>query len=103
MSEEFLKSVQEYLKLDDYKDTVLNSIVSAAIEKCEEETGKAFNENKQLYCQAVKMITAEWYDHRGTTTAAQFKELAAPVNVRSILNQIALSPDYEPVEKEAAE
>lgn len=99
MSEEFLKSVQDYLKLD-YEDTVLSSIVSAAIEKCEEETGKAFDEKRILYCQAVKMLAAEWYDHRGTTTTEQLKELTAPAHVQGILNQIALNPDYPEVTAE---
>ncbi|MGN1414048.1 MAG: head-tail connector protein [Anaerovoracaceae bacterium] len=98
MSEEFLKSVQEYLKLDD-ADTVLRSIVSAAIQKCEEETGKAFDESC-LYGQAVKMLAAEWYDHRGITTTEQLKELTAPAHIQGILNQIALSSDYAEVKSE---
>ena len=99
MSKDFLKSVQDYLKLD-YEDTVLESIVSAAIEKCEEETGRLFDENRLLYCQAVKMLAAEWFDHRGTTTTEQLKELTAPAHIQGILNQIALSPDYPEVTAE---
>ena len=94
MSSEFLKNVQDYLKLD-LKDTVLESIVSAAIEKCEQETGKAFNEESALWCQAVKMLSAEWFEHRGTTTTEQLKELSTPAHVQGILNQISLNSDYE--------
>ena len=94
MSSEFLKNVQDYLKLD-LKDTVLESIVSAAIEKCEQETGKAFNEVSALWCQAVKMLSAEWFEHRGTTTTEQLKELSAPAHVQGILNQISLNSDYK--------
>ena len=57
--------------------------------------GKAFNEESALWCQAVKMLSAEWFEHRGTTTTEQLKELSAPAHVQGILNQISLNSDYE--------
>ena len=94
----FLEELKNYLKIDDH-DADIESIASAAIEKCENETGKSFSPESKLYGQAVKMIAADWYDHRGVTTTENLKDLPLSINVQSILNHISISTDYEEVEQ----
>lgn len=96
MDKELLAEIKSYLKIDD-ADTDIEPIVGAAIEKCVNETGKAFDSTKKVYVQAVKMIAADWYDHRGVTTTENIKEMPLSTNVQSILNHIAISTDYEEV------
>lgn len=96
MDEKFIDDIKDYVKVDG-DDAVLNAIVSAAIEKCENETGKAFDASRSLYAQAVKMIVADWYDHRGSMTTENIKELPASAHVQNILNHIAVSTEYEEV------
>lgn len=99
MDQEILNSIKEYLKIEDDDNAVLESIIEAVIERCENETGKAFTGESALYLQAVRMIAADWYDHRGTTTTEQLKELPLATHVQSILNHIAISAEYEEVTK----
>lgn len=97
MEQEILDSIKAYLKIEDDDSAVLESIIKAVIERCENETGKAFTRESALYLQAVRMITADWYDHRGVTTTEQLKEMPLATHVQSILNHIAISTDYEEV------
>lgn len=97
MEQEMLNGMKEYLKIEDDDSAVLESILNAVIEKCENETGKTFTSDSALYLQAVRMIVADWYDHRGTTTTEQLKELPLSTHVQSILNHIAISTDYAEV------
>lgn len=96
MDKAFIDEVRNYLKVED-SDPDIEPILSAAVEKCENETGKAFIAESKLYVQAVKMITADWYDHRGTSTTENLKELPLSIHVQSILNHIAISTDFEEV------
>lgn len=97
MDQEILNSIKEYLKIEDDDNAVLESIIEAVIERCENETGKAFTGESVLYLQAVRMIAADWYDHRGVTTTEQLKEMPLATHVQSILNHIAISAEYEEV------
>lgn len=96
MDATFLAEIKSYLKIED-DDPDIESIAAAAVEKCENETGKMFVPKSKLYSQAVKMITADWYDHRGVTTTENIKDMPLSTNVQSILNHIAISTDYEEV------
>ena len=98
MQNELKKNVAAYVKVDE-TDEVLASLCEAAIEKCELETGKAFDDKSGFYCLAIKMLVAEWYDHRGQTTTETLKELPVTTNLQSILNQIAMSTEYAEVVK----
>lgn len=97
ISESLLSSVMRYAKVDSADESVISDLCEAAIEKCELETGKAFDESSGLYCLAVKMLATEWFDHRGQTTTENLKEMPLATNLQSILNQIALSSQYEEV------
>lgn len=94
MSGEFINGIIQYIKADSEDSAVVSDLTTAAIEKCELETGKPFNEGSQLYKLAVKMLVAEWFDHRGQTTTENLKEMPMATNLQSILNQIAMSEDY---------
>lgn len=90
---EMISKTMDYVKADP-SDISLEAILDAAIEKCEEETGKAFDESSALYCIAVMMLAADWYDHRGTTTTENLKDMPESIHVQRILNQISLNSDY---------
>lgn len=98
ISDSLLESVMLYIKADSADADTVNDLCSAAVEKCELETGKAFTEDSSLYCLSVKMLVAEWFDHRGQTTTENLKEMPLATNLQSILNQIALSSEYEEVQ-----
>ncbi|MEG2784972.1 MAG: head-tail connector protein [Anaerovoracaceae bacterium] len=90
-----MTKAKSYAKVDD--DSLFEDIVNAAIEKCENETGKRFDVSSDLFCIAVQMIATEWYQNRGVTTESNIKELPVSVHVQGILNQIALNSDYKEV------
>lgn len=98
ISSSLLQSVADYAKAN-INDGVLETLCSAAVEKCELETGKAFDERSGLYSLAIKMLATEWYDHRGQTTTENLKEMPLATNLQSILNQIAMSTEFREVEK----
>ena len=97
MSSSFIESVIEYIKADSTDMAVVNELCLAAVEKFELETGKMFDETSSLMALAVKMLVAEWFDHRGQTTTENLKEMPLATNLQSILNQVALSSDYKEV------
>lgn len=96
MDEKFVAEIKDYLKIDG-DDAVLTAIISAAIEKCENETGKTFDASRPLYAQAVKMVTADWYDNRGSVTTENIKALPVSIHAQNVLNHIAISTDYPEV------
>ena len=97
--EKFIEEVVVYCKADTEERGELEQIMNAAIAFVEETTGKQFNTEQILLKQAVKMITSEWFDHRGTASSENLKELPPSVHLQRLLNQIALSSDYAEVEK----
>ena len=97
MGSSFIESVIEYIKADSTDIAVVNELCLAAVEKFELETGKMFDETSSLMALAVKMLVAEWFDHRGQTTTENLKEMPLATNLQSILNQVAISSDYEEV------
>ena len=99
--ESLLGIVKDYAKVSE-DDTVLLEIAKAAKERCENETGKEFDLSRPLCAQAIRMITLDWSDHRGTTTTENLKELPMSTHVQNILNHIAISTDYPEV-KEVSE
>ena len=92
MGSSFIESVIEYIKADSTDIAVVNELCLAAVEKFELETGKMFDEASSLMA-----LVAEWFDHRGQTTTENLKEMPLATNLQSILNQVALSNDYEEV------
>lgn len=93
-SEEFKTEVMNYCKIED-EDTDIDSIIDASIQKLEVETGKLFSESRPLACQVVKMIVLDWYDHRGSITTENIHDIPFPVGAQMILNQIAISSEFE--------
>jgi len=89
-----ISSLKTYARID-YDDTALTMLANAAIEKCEQETGKAFVETSNLYMLAVEMLALHWYENRGGTSTQAQTEI--PFSLQPILNQIALSADYAEV------
>ena len=82
-----LNDIKAYLYIDtDDEDNLLMSMKSAA-ETYLENSGVHMDYENPLYCTAVKMLVAGWYDTRDTingkdTISAMFK---------SIITQLALS------------
>ena len=93
-SEELKQNFYEYAKVEDEDNGQAVSILEAAIQKAEIETGKAFNEDKPLYVHVVKMIAQDWYDHRGSITTENIHELPLTIGAQVILNQIAISSEF---------
>lgn len=95
VSEELKQNFCEYAKIEDEDYGQAASILEAAIQKAEIETGKAFNEDKPLYVHVVKMIAQDWYDHRGSITTENIHELPLTIGAQVTLNQIAMSSEFE--------
>ena len=95
VSEELKQNFYEYAKVEDEDNGQAASILEAAIQKAEIETGKAFNEDKPLYVHVVKMIAQDWYDHRGSITTENIHELPLTIGAQVILNQIAISSEFQ--------
>lgn len=95
VSEELKQNFYEYAKVEDEDNGQAASILEAAIQKAEVETGKAFDEGKPLYVHVVKMIAQDWYDHRGSITTENIHELPLTIGAQVILNQIAISSEFD--------
>ena len=91
VSETLKQAFYDYAKIED-DENVAASILEAAIQKSEIETGKAFNEDKPLFVHVVKMIAQ---DHRGSITTENIHELPLTIGAQVILNQIAISSEFE--------
>lgn len=104
VSEEFRTEVMDYCRIEP-DDADVSTIIDAAVQKMEIETGKLFEEKKPLAKQVVKMIVLDWYDHRGSITTENIHEIPFPVGAQMLMNQIALSSEFErkpmPGEKES--
>lgn len=94
IKEEFRKEVLAYCKIEEDDDDI-DSIIESSIQKLEIETGKRFSLSQPLTKQAVKMVVLDWYDHRGSITTENIREIPFPVGVQMILNQISLSSEFE--------
>ena len=100
VSEELKQDFYSYAKVEDEDNGQAASILEAAIQKAEVETGKAFNEEKPLYVHVVKMIAQDWFDHRGSITTENIHELPLTIGAQVILNQIAISSEFDRKEME---
>ena len=100
VSEDLKKDFYDYAKVEDDEKQAA-SILEAAIQKAEVETGKAFDEDKPLYVHVVKMIAQDWYDHRGNITTENIHELPLTIGAQIILNQIAISSEFDRKEMES--
>ena len=94
VSETLKQAFYDYAKIED-DENVAASILEAAIQKSEIETGKAFNKDKPLFVHVVKMIAQDWYDHRDSITTENIHELPLTIGAQVILNQIAISSEFE--------
>ncbi len=94
VSTEFKQAFYDYAKVED-DETVAASILEAAVQKAEVETGKAFREDQPLYVHVVKMIAQDWFDHRGSITTENIHELPLTIGAQIILNQIAISSEFK--------
>lgn len=101
VSEELKQNFYEYAKVEDEDNGQAASILEAAIQKAEVETGKLFSEDMPLYVHVVKMIAQDWYDHRGSITTENIHELPLTIGAQVILNQIAISSEFQRKEKES--
>ena len=101
VSTEMIADFLEYAKVEDEDNGQAASILEAAVQKSEIETGKAFDEGKPLYVHVVKMIAQDWYDHRGSITTENIHELPLTIGAQVILNQIAISSEFDVKETEA--
>ena len=95
VSEKLKQNFYEYAKVEDEDNGQAASILEAAIQKAEVETGKLFDEEKPLYVHVVKMIAQDWYDHRGSITTENIHELPLTIGAQVILNQIAISSEFD--------
>ena len=95
VSDKLKRDFYDYAKVEDEDNGQAASILEAAIQKAEVETGKAFNEEKPLYVHVVKMIAQDWYDHRGSITTENIHELPLTIGAQVILNQIAISSEFD--------
>lgn len=95
IAEEFKEEVMNYCRIEEEDDVDVEAIIEAAVQKVEVETGKIFDLEKPLAKQVVKMIVLDWYDHRGSITTENIHEIPFPVGAQMILNQIALSSEFE--------
>ena len=93
VSEDLKQEFYDYAKVED-DETVAASILEAAIQKAEVETGKEFSESQPLYVHVVKMIAQDWFDHRGSITTENIHELPLTIGAQVILNQIAISSEF---------
>lgn len=94
VTENLKKHFYEYAKIED-DETLAASILEAAVQKAEVETGKAFSEAAPLYVHVVLMIAQDWYDHRGSVTTENIHELPLTIGAQVILNQIAISSEFK--------
>ena len=94
VSEKLKQSFYEYAKVEDEDNGQAASILEAAIQKAEIETGKEFDEEQPLYVHVVKMIAQDWYDHRGNITTENIHELPLTIGAQVVLNQIAISSEF---------
>ena len=103
VSEALKNDFLSYAKVEEEDNGQAASILEAAIQKAEIETGKAFDEKQPLYVHAVKMIAQDWYDHRGSITTENIHELPMTIGAQVILNQIAISSAFtkEPTEEDS--
>ena len=95
VSAKLLDDVKTYCKIED-DDMDVQPLTEAAVQKMEIETGKIFKESQPLCVQIVKMLVEDWYDHRGSITTENIKELPMAIGAQVILNQIAISSEFEP-------
>ena len=93
--EDLKQNFYDYAKVEDYDEKQAASILEAAIQKAEVETGKAFDETKPLYVHVVKMIAQDWFDHRGNITTENIHELPLTIGAQVVLNQIAVSSEFK--------
>jgi hypothetical protein len=94
VSEKLKQNFYEYAKVEDEDNGQAASILEAAIQKAEIETGKKFDEEQPLYVHVVKMIAQDWYDHRGNITTENIHELPLTIGAQVVLNQIAISSEF---------
>ncbi len=95
VSENLKQNFYDYAKVEEEDNGQAASILEAAIQKAEIETGKVFDEEKPLYVHVVKMIAQDWYDHRGSITTENIHELPLTIGAQVILNQIAISSEFK--------
>ena len=95
VSENLKQNFYDYAKVEEEDNGQAASILEAAIQKAEIETGKVFDEKKPLYVHVVKMIAQDWYDHRGSITTENIHELPLTMGAQVILNQIAISSEFK--------
>lgn len=94
VSETFKQDFYDYAKVEE-DEAQAAGFLAAAIQKAEIETGKLFTESSPLYALVVKMIAQDWFDHRGSITTENIRELPMTIGAQVILNQIALSSEFE--------
>lgn len=92
-----LKELKNYLKLDDdlqNDDNLILSLKAAAIEYIQNSTGKKYVESDELQNTCVRILIADWYEHRSSNINSQLST-AAPQSAMALIKHIALSDKYE--------
>ena len=95
-----LTDLKLYLRVDadiTDDDTLIESLGAAAVSYLEQTTGKAFNDDSELFCLAEKQLVLHWYENRSAfTTKTNVNEL--PNHLQAIITHIALAAKYPSLE-----
>lgn len=90
--------IKTYLAIDnDGLDTEIGSLITAAAEYINQQTGKLYIgsteiANDALYQQCQKLLVAHWIENRGDQLPGSFTDMKHAVN--SIIRVISNSSDY---------
>lgn len=87
MNETVLDEVALYIRTD-ANDNTLKPIVMSAIAYIESATGKEFDRFDEVHMMLLKMLSAHWYDNRGTMTPYTVQ---IPFSVETMLAHIKLA------------
>ena len=82
-----LDDVALYIRTD-ANDVTLEPIVESAIAYISSATGKEFDDGNELHMMLLKMLSAHWYDNRGTMTPYTVQ---IPFSVECMLAHIKLA------------
>lgn len=96
-----LTELKAFLKADYDEDTeedaLIESLGAAAVSYLEQTTGKAFNDESDLFCLAEKQLVLHWYENRTAfSTKTNLHEL--PHSLQAIITHISLASAYNGLE-----
>jgi uncharacterized phage protein (predicted DNA packaging) len=90
-----LDDMKKYLRVEPEvteDDALIESLVFAATDYVQRQTGKSYDGTQEIWNLVVKMLVAHWYENRGAEVSGNLSRISHSVD--ALVNHIATCGDY---------